>query len=83
MGDMRVVPLRSALLARAAMMADDLAHFVSSSFRSVWALELLLLLKSRAGFHGVDELVTMLRASDLVVRQALGDLIAGGLVTID
>jgi len=25
----------------------------------------------------------MLRASDLVVRQALGDLIAGGLVTID
>ena len=62
---------------------EDIASFVSGSFRSVWALELLLLLKREPGQHAVAELVGMLRASDLVVRQALRDLVAAGLVAVD
>ncbi|MCW3797923.1 hypothetical protein OMW55_08915 [Sphingomonas sp. BN140010] len=62
---------------------EEITSFVSGSFRSVWALELLLLLKRQPGQHAVTELVGMLRASDLVVRQALHDLIAAGLVAVD
>lgn len=62
---------------------EDIAGFVSTSFRSVWSLELLLLLKSKPGTHAFHDLVAMLRASELVVRQALADLIAGGLVVVD
>ena len=79
-----VVPAGAALLAGPPMTShEDIAGFVSTTFRSVWSLELLLLLKSRTGAHAVDELVAMLRASELVVRQSLGDLVAGRLVTID
>jgi DNA-binding transcriptional ArsR family regulator len=63
--------------------SEDIVGFIASSFRSVWALELLLLLKGRSGPHTANELVILLRASDSVVREALAELVAGGLVIID
>jgi len=63
---------------------EEIAAFIRSSFRSVWSLELLLLLKreperswSRA------DLVAQLRASDLVVDQGVDVLHAAGLVLTD
>lgn len=60
---------------------DEILRFIGSSFRSVWALELLLVLKSdrRAWLH--DELVSTMRASELVVTKALEALEAAGLVS--
>jgi hypothetical protein len=58
---------------------DELAAFIASSFRSVWALELLLLLKRESRPCSQDELVTALRASPAVVDNALKSLIAAGL----
>lgn len=58
--------------------------FVAATFRSVWSLELLLLLRAdpqRA--IGTDEIVRRLRASRLVVQQSLDDLGAAGLVLIE
>lgn len=59
----------------------DVASFIRGSFRSVWSLELLALLRRepRRSWPHV-ELVSALRASDLVVRQSLDGLIAAGLV---
>lgn len=62
---------------------DDLLRLVGSSFRSVWALELLLLLKRDPRPHSSAELVLALRASDLVVNRALDELVAAGLVALD
>ena len=62
---------------------EDLARFISASFRSVWSLELLLLLKREPGFHSRDKLIAHLRGSDLVVAQALDGLVAGGLAMLD
>ena len=64
-------------------MTEELSSFIASSFRSVWALELLLLLKNEPRHWSNDELVTRLRASDLVVSQAIGGLVAAGLVRAD
>lgn len=58
---------------------DDLARFITSSFRSVWALELLLHLKREARAFSTAELVSSLRASTAVVEQAVASLTAGGL----
>ncbi|WP_152569524.1 MULTISPECIES: hypothetical protein [Sphingomonas] len=44
---------------------------------------MLLLLKQRGGPCQHHELVTLLRASELVVRHSLADLVASGLVVID
>lgn len=62
---------------------EDLLRFIASSFRSVWALELLLLLKRQNRSWPRSELITTLRASDLVVNKALDELLAAGLVTIE
>lgn len=62
---------------------EDVSRFISSSFRSVWSLELLLLLKQDPRPHPRDELVTALRASDLVISQAIDSLVAAGLATVD
>ena len=62
---------------------DDLLRLIGSSFRSVWALELLLFLKREARPIPPAELISALRASDLVVNKALDALIAGGLVSLD
>ena len=62
---------------------DDLLRLIGSSFRSVWALELLLLLKREPRAWAPADLVASLRASDLVVNKALDELVAGGLVSLD
>ena len=56
-------------------MNPELSSFIASSFHSVWALELLLLLKSEQRKWSPDELITALRASDLVLSQAIGTLV--------
>ena len=60
---------------------EDLTSFIGSSFRSVWSLEVLCLLRrAPEQTHSPEEIVSALRASDLVVRQSLGELAAAGLV---
>jgi hypothetical protein len=62
---------------------DEISSFIRSSFRSVWSLELLLLLRREPRLWSHDELVGALRASDLVVSQGLEMLCIAGLVTVD
>jgi hypothetical protein len=62
---------------------DDLLRFIASSFRSVWALELLLVIKREPRVWSPAELVTALRASDLVVSKALDSLVAAGLASVE
>jgi hypothetical protein len=61
----------------------DLIQFIVSSFRSVWALELLLLLKSEPRIWPRAELVSTMRASELVVTKALDSLLAAGLASVE
>ena len=63
--------------------SDDLLRFIGSSFRSVWALELLLVLKRERRVWSHDELVSTMRASDLVVDKAVNALVAAGLATAE
>jgi hypothetical protein len=59
---------------------DDLLEFIRASFRSVWALELLLLVKQQPRTWSPEELIKTLRASELVVNKASDELIAAGLL---
>lgn len=63
--------------------SEDLFRFVGSSFRSVWALELLLVLKREQRLWSRPELISTLRASELVVNMALDELVAAGLVSLE
>ena len=62
---------------------EDLLGFVAATFPSVWALELLLVLKSDRRVWRQPDLVDSLRASDLVVSKALDALVAAGLASMD
>ena len=62
---------------------DDLARFIASSFRSVWALELLLILKRDRRLWSHEDLVSTMRASELVVSKALDWLVSAGLASVD
>lgn len=62
---------------------EDVLRFIAASFPSVWALELLLLLKSERRPWAREELVTTLRASELVVSKALDALVTAGLSSIE
>jgi len=65
-------------------MDHDTQSFITSTFPSVWALELLLQLKAdpeRAFSNG--ELVELLRASDAVVTRSGEALLAAGLIIHD
>ncbi|HVU30250.1 MAG TPA: hypothetical protein VHE36_07610 [Sphingomicrobium sp.] len=62
---------------------DEILRFIASSFRSVWALELLLVLKSERRPWSHEDLDSTMRASEQVVTKALGELEAAGLVAID
>ena len=62
---------------------EDVLRFIAASFPSVWALELLLALKRECRPWTRDELVTTLRASELVVSKALDALVAAGLASIE
>jgi DNA-binding FadR family transcriptional regulator len=58
--------------------------FIKSTFRSVWSLELLCVLKDeRDRTFSATDLVDRLRASQLVVQQSIESLVAGGLVAIE
>ena len=62
---------------------EDVLRFIAASFPSVWALELLLALKSERRVWEREELVTTLRASELVVSKALDALVVAGLASIE
>jgi hypothetical protein len=59
---------------------DEISRFIRSSFRSVWSLELLLLLKREPRPWTHEEIVSSLRGSDLVVTQSVEWLGAAGLI---
>ena len=61
--------------------SDEILRFIASSFRSVWSLELLLVLKSEKRAWPHEELVATMRASELVVAKALDALEVAGLVS--
>ena len=62
---------------------DEVSRFIRSTFRSVWSLEVLLLLKRAPRRWSASEIVSALRASDLVVAQSLEGLAAAGLILTD
>ena len=54
------------------MNEEEVLAFVHTELGSVWALELLILLKANPGRHfRLDELVLQLRSSSMAVAQAL------------
>ena len=63
-------------------LSEELQRFISSSVRSVWALELLLILKRESRNWSKSDLVSTMRASELVVSRALDELVAAGLASI-
>lgn len=62
--------------------SDELEQFIASSFRSVWALEVLCALRKAPDFVAAAELVSTLRASELIAGQSLAELAAAGLAEI-
>lgn len=62
---------------------SDLKSFISGSFRSVWAIDLIRFLHSESSrTHTRAELIDALRASDSVIGQCLDSLLAAGLITV-
>ena len=64
-------------------LSDELFSFIGASFRSVWALELLSLLKREPRNWSRNELISTLRASELVVNKAIDELVAAGLLSVE
>ena len=62
---------------------EDILRFIAAAGPSVWALELLLMLKRERRTWPRDELVATLRASELVVSKALDALVAAGLASVE
>jgi hypothetical protein len=63
---------------------EDVLAFLSATVKSLWALELLLLMRRACGrARQMTALVTELRASTLVVQDALTGLIGAGLLAED
>ena len=64
------------------MIDQDLLTFIHSSIRSVWALELLLLMRrERERTWTGDALARELRANERLVGEVLGDFETSGLVS--
>ena len=64
--------------------SQEVASFIGSTFRSVWALELLCFLREkREQSLSHAEMVSGLRGSDLVVTQSLESLAAAGLILVE
>src|SRR3954469_2753661 len=62
---------------------SEVDNFIGASFRSVWAFELLCLLKrDRDQSLSHAEMIAGLRGSDLVVSQSIEALAAAGLVAM-
>jgi hypothetical protein len=63
---------------------EEILAFIQKSIKSVWALELLLLLRrQRDHVWGVEELVRELRSSDAAVSEAIASLQSSGFVAAD
>ena len=63
---------------------QELSNFIRSTFRSVWALELLCFLKQhRDRTWRQSDLVVALRGSELVVSHSVESLLAAGLVVVE
>jgi hypothetical protein len=63
---------------------EDVLAFLSATVKSLWALELLLLMRRESGrAWQTGALVSELRASTLVVQDALAGLIGAGLIAKD
>lgn len=63
---------------------QELSSFIRSTFRSVWSLELLCLLRrNRDQAWTQDDLVRALRGSNLVVSHSVESLVAAGLVLVE
>ena len=62
---------------------DETLRFIEANFPSVWALELALALKREARPCTSEQLVAMLRASELVVSKALEALVVAGIASPD
>jgi hypothetical protein len=63
---------------------QEITEFIRTTFRSVWALELLLMVADEPKRSwSPAELVAALRASDLIVGRAVGELAAAGMLVID
>jgi hypothetical protein len=63
---------------------EDVLAFVGATVKSLWALELLLLMRREQNrAWQTDELVRELRASRVVVREALAALSGAGLMATD
>lgn len=61
-----------------------IASFIQSSFPSVWALELLRFLRdNRSVSMTRQELISRMRASELIVEQSAASLVAAGLISQD
>ena len=66
------------------MTEDDVLAFITNAIGSVWALELLLLLKRDAGRGwGAESLIRELRSSPIAIDDALDRLRTSGLVMQD
>ena len=65
-------------------MDKDVSDFLQGSLRSVWSLELLVLLQAQPDRAWTpQQLIAELRSSEAVVRQGLGDLLAAGLIVTE
>lgn len=63
------------------MLEPSLLAFVRTSIPSIWALELLLLLRRAApGYLTRDELVQALRATPMLIDRLTGRFVSAGLV---
>ena len=63
---------------------NEVISFIRSTFRSVWSLELLLFLRNhRERAWPTSELVSALRASDVIVAQSVDSLVAAGLIATE
>ena len=63
---------------------SEVASFIRATFRSVWSLELLCFLRKHQERSWTRaELVSAMRASELVVGQSVEALLAAGLVMCD
>ncbi len=63
---------------------QDVKRFIGATFRSVWSLELLCFLRKHPDRSWPrTDLVSALRASELVMEQSLAALNAAGLVVTD
>lgn len=63
---------------------SEIEAFISSSFRSIWSLDLVqLLYATPEQSYSKEQLIAALRASDSVVSQSIASLAAAGLVLVD